>query len=85
MYTYEVAPVATILEHKMIQHLNNLVWSKSGDGTMTSGGTASNLQALMTARHIHFPDLKHTDTESTSLRLSHPKLRIILLSELQIF
>jgi glutamate/tyrosine decarboxylase-like PLP-dependent enzyme len=52
MYTYEVAPVATMLEKKMISYLSQLIWNKSTDGIMTSGGSASNLQALMIARNI---------------------------------
>jgi glutamate/tyrosine decarboxylase-like PLP-dependent enzyme len=52
MYTYEVAPVATMLERKMISYLSQLIWNKSTDGIMTSGGSASNLQALMIARNI---------------------------------
>ncbi|MEM7646555.1 MAG: aminotransferase class I/II-fold pyridoxal phosphate-dependent enzyme [Pseudomonadota bacterium] len=52
MYTYEVAPVATLLERSMINFLSEKVWSESCDGVMTSGGTASNLQALLTARNF---------------------------------
>tara|TARA_B100000749_G_scaffold280455_1_gene276744 strand:- start:183059 stop:184462 length:1404 start_codon:yes stop_codon:yes gene_type:complete len=53
MYTFEVAPVATILEHKMIDHFSKKIWGEPTEGLMTSGGTASNLQALMMARN-HF-------------------------------
>lgn len=58
MYTYEVAPIATILEHKMIHYLTKTIWGKEASGVMTSGGTASNLQALMCARNSHFPEVK---------------------------
>ncbi|MEO0334989.1 MAG: pyridoxal-dependent decarboxylase, partial [Pseudomonadota bacterium] len=51
MYTYEVAPVATMLEQSLIRHLTSLIWTSPGDGVMTSGGTASNLQGLMVARN----------------------------------
>lgn len=59
MYTFEVAPVATLLEQRVIKHLSNLIWSNDADGIMTSGGTASNLQALLTARNIKFPEVKN--------------------------
>lgn len=58
MYTYEVAPVATLLEKKMVDYLSHLIWQEKADGTMTSGGTASNLQALMVARNHAFKDIK---------------------------
>ena len=51
MYTFEVAPVATLLEVEMIHHLSRKIWPNGGGGVMTSGGTASNLQALFTARN----------------------------------
>ena len=58
MYTYEVAPIATILEHKMIDYLTEIIWGDKRSGVMTSGGTASNLQALMCARNSHYPNAK---------------------------
>ena len=59
MYTYEVAPVLTLMEHEMIQYLSHLVWGTSQtEGIMTSGGTASNLQAMMVARNTKFPEVK---------------------------
>ena len=60
MYTYEVAPVATLLEHEMINYLSKIIWGESTEGVMTSGGTASNLQALMIARNIKIENSKNT-------------------------
>ena len=57
-YTYEVAPVATLMEDRLVRQLTQQVWSSVGDGIMTSGGTASNLQALLTARNHHCKDMK---------------------------
>jgi glutamate/tyrosine decarboxylase-like PLP-dependent enzyme len=51
MYTYEVAPVATLLEHEVTSYLTKAIWGEPSEGIMTSGGTASNLQALLTARN----------------------------------
>ena len=59
MYTYEVAPVATLLELKMSHFLSKMIWGKPTEGIMTSGGTASNMQALLTARNTHFPESKN--------------------------
>lgn len=58
MYTFEVAPVATLLEHQMIKELSNLIWKSEGEGVMTSGGSASNLQALMLARNTKLAGAK---------------------------
>lgn len=58
MYTYEVAPLATLLESTMINYLTSLIWESPKEGIMTSGGSASNLQALLMARNIHFPSSK---------------------------
>ena len=58
MYTYEVAPVATLLEHEVVHELTKRIWGKITEGVMTSGGTASNLQALMVARNVKFPQVK---------------------------
>lgn len=59
VYTYEAAPLASLLEQHIVRALTALVWSAPGDGIMTSGGTASNLQALLTARNNHDQHIKH--------------------------
>lgn len=60
MFTYEVAPVLTLMEQQMIERISHFVWGDNAqaDGVMTSGGSASNLQAMMVARNIHFPLVK---------------------------
>lgn len=59
MYTYEVAPVVTLMEHAMVDKLGEIVWGEnSHDGIMTSGGSASNFQALLLARQKYFPHVK---------------------------
>lgn len=59
MYTYEVAPVYTLLEQEMISRLTQLIWEgHKSEGIMTSGGTASNLQAMLVARNKYFPEVK---------------------------
>ncbi len=72
MYTYEVAPIATLLEHKMVKYLSGLIWPEGGEGLMTSGGAASNLQALFLARAKAIPSSKsrgltHLDTRPVIL------------------
>ncbi len=60
MFTYEVAPVLTLMEQQMIERISKFVWNEDvkADGVMTSGGSASNLQAMMVARNTRFPKVK---------------------------
>jgi glutamate/tyrosine decarboxylase-like PLP-dependent enzyme len=55
MYTYEVAPVATEVEHRMIALLNRYVGYRDGDGTFLTGGSNANLVAMFTARNRALP------------------------------
>lgn len=58
MYTYEVAPVATILELEMINKMNQIVGFEKGDGILLSGGSNSNLIAMFSARNQKIPTIK---------------------------
>jgi len=53
MYTYEVAPVATLIETTMIRLMNSYTGYENGDGTFVTGGSNANLIAMFTARN-HF-------------------------------
>ncbi len=56
MYTYEVAPVLTLIENETIDFLSKKVWGRSGDGVFTSGGSMSNMKAMFLAREYKFKD-----------------------------
>jgi glutamate/tyrosine decarboxylase-like PLP-dependent enzyme len=56
MYTYEVAPVATVIETEMIRLMNSYVGYSQGDGVFLSGGSNANLVAMFSARNQVFPD-----------------------------
>lgn len=60
MYTYEVAPVLTLIEYEVVRRLCAAVgWSESeGEGTFTPGGSISNLMAMLVARHRARPEIK---------------------------
>jgi glutamate/tyrosine decarboxylase-like PLP-dependent enzyme len=55
MYTYEVAPVATMIEQEMIKLMNSYVGYEDGDGTFLTGGSNANLIAMFSARNQKFP------------------------------
>lgn len=59
MYTYEVAPVASIMERKLIEKMISYTGWDSGEGIFTSGGSQSNLYALVLARNYIFPNVKN--------------------------
>lgn len=54
MYTYEVAPVATLIEKKLIEKMNAVVGYKNGDGIFTTGGSNANMIAMFSARNKFF-------------------------------
>ncbi len=60
MYTFEAAPVGTLVETALIERMNRCVGytAGEGEGIFTPGGTISNLMALLAARHRVFPDAK---------------------------
>jgi len=55
MYTYEVAPVATMIEQEMIRLMNSYVGYEDGDGTFLTGGSNANLIAMFSARNHKLP------------------------------
>ncbi len=58
MYTYEVAPVATMIETEMIKLMNHYAGYKKGDGIFVSGGSNANLVAMFSARNKVLPDCR---------------------------
>ncbi|MDE0883879.1 MAG: pyridoxal-dependent decarboxylase, partial [Myxococcota bacterium] len=50
MFTYEVAPVATLIEKELIQRLGELVGYDKCDGLFVTGGSNANMIAMMAAR-----------------------------------
>ena len=56
MYTYEVAPVATVIETEMISLMNSYAGYSDGDGIFVTGGSNANLVAMFSARNRIAPD-----------------------------
>jgi glutamate/tyrosine decarboxylase-like PLP-dependent enzyme len=55
MYTYEMAPVFSIMENEIYDHLRQLIGWDTVDGMMTPGGSFSNWMGMEMARHFKFP------------------------------
>uniref|UniRef100_A0A8C4ETV1 Glutamate decarboxylase like 1 n=1 Tax=Dicentrarchus labrax TaxID=13489 RepID=A0A8C4ETV1_DICLA len=59
LYTYEVAPVFTLMEDAVLRKMIEMIgWEEGGDGIFNAGGSMSNMYAVNLARYHHFPDIK---------------------------
>ncbi|XP_037533250.1 acidic amino acid decarboxylase GADL1-like [Nematolebias whitei] len=59
VYTYEVAPVFTLMEEVVLKKMIEIVgWEDGGDGIFNAGGSMSNLYAMNLARYQYSPDIK---------------------------
>jgi len=68
MYTYEVAPVATLMETECIKKMGAICGFKKPEGLLLSGGSNGTLQAMMIARNRALPNLKKEGfSDSTKL------------------
>jgi len=50
MYTYELAPIATLIEQTVIDKMASKVGFKNADGLLTTGGSNGNMIGLLMAR-----------------------------------
>jgi L-2,4-diaminobutyrate decarboxylase len=53
---FEMSPVGTVLEHRVIEWMCDLVGYSRGTGTFTSGGSEANFTALLAARGAVMPE-----------------------------
>ncbi|GAP99525.1 pyridoxal phosphate-dependent decarboxylase family protein [Leptolyngbya sp. NIES-2104] len=65
--TYEIAPIATLIEQELIHTLNSLIGFTQGEGTFVTGGSNANLVAMMCARNKMLPEAKHQGIQSNPL------------------
>lgn len=73
MYTYEVAPAATLIELELINKMGGLVGYDRAEGTFVTGGSNANLLAMVLARNAAAPDVKwhgYGDTPAMTLFVS---------------
>ena len=69
MFTYEVAPVATLVEKALIKRLCELAGFPNGGGLFVTGGSNANLVALMAARYRLEPASQTQGIDGRTLRL----------------
>ncbi|XP_046560539.1 cysteine sulfinic acid decarboxylase-like [Haliotis rubra] len=58
LYTYEVAPVFTVMEQAVLAKMRQLIGYEGGDGIFAPGGSIANIMALSCARQMAFPETK---------------------------
>jgi glutamate/tyrosine decarboxylase-like PLP-dependent enzyme len=58
MYTYEVAPVATLIEQALVEKMCGLIGYEEGDGIFLTGGSNANLNAVLAARNRADPSCR---------------------------
>lgn len=59
MYTYEVAPVATLVEKELISKMCAVLGFDSNEGIFLPGGSNANMTALLLARNQKVPSIKN--------------------------
>ena len=72
MYTFEMSPVATLIEIELIKKMSSLVGYKNGGGTFVPGGSNGNFLAMLAARHHLMPE-----TMSSGLFSSSPLIAFV--------
>jgi len=58
MYTFEVAPVATLMELELLERMNALIGFDGGEGIFCTGGSNANMIGALCARDRAFPESK---------------------------
>lgn len=75
MYTYEMAPVFTLMECKLFDRILQLFKFEGGDVTMSPGGSASNILAIHMAKFNKFPNSNRDGIfNCTTYNYSVPKI-----------
>lgn len=74
MATFEIAPVLTLIEKRIVTELLNLMGFSKGEGIMVTGGSNSNLLAMLCARTEYSPNIRLTG-------FGHNRFRIYVSSE----
>jgi glutamate/tyrosine decarboxylase-like PLP-dependent enzyme len=67
MHTYQMSPVATLMELELIKQWNQLIGYEQGDGVMVSGGSQANLIGMMLGRHYKMGDCKRLGLQGNTL------------------
>ncbi len=67
MHTFQMSPVASLMEVEVINAFCKLFGFEHSDGIMVSGGSQANLIGVLLARQKHYPDICKTGTAGKEL------------------
>jgi len=67
MYTYELAPFATLIEQAILKRVGEIFGFADGSGTFTTGGSNGNMLGMLCARERAFPDSTKTGIDGTKM------------------
>jgi glutamate/tyrosine decarboxylase-like PLP-dependent enzyme len=74
MATFEIAPLLTIIEKRLVSELLKIIGFAQGEGIMVTGGSNSNLVALLCARTDYNPSIRQTG-------FAHNRFRVYVSAE----
>lgn len=74
MATFEIAPVLTVLEKRVVNELLEMMGFERGEGIMVTGGSNSNLLAMLCARTEYSPSIRLTG-------FGHNRFRVYVSAE----
>jgi len=67
MYTYEIAPIATLIESTILKRMGELADFGNSQGTLTTGGSNGNLLGMLCARQSKAPLSSHSGFDGTKM------------------
>jgi glutamate/tyrosine decarboxylase-like PLP-dependent enzyme len=67
MYTYELAPFATLVEQAILKRMGELVGFSGGAGTLATGGSNGNMLGMLCAREVAFPSSTYKGIDGTKM------------------
>lgn len=69
MATFEVSPLASMMERELVSHMNRKAGWIEGDGIMVTGGSNANMVGMLMARNTFFPETKSDGSTDKKLVL----------------
>lgn len=67
MHTFQMSPVASLMEVEVINAFCRLIGYEHSDGIMVSGGSQANLTGMMLARQKYYPSIREKGMAGNSL------------------
>lgn len=74
MATFEIAPILTVIEKRLVNEILEMMGFERGEGIMVTGGSNSNLVAMLCARTEYSPSIRQTG-------FGHNRFRIYVSEE----